>query len=252
MSTDDDRDILDDEPPATSAQSSSPPATNGSAPPASDGAARGGASRRSFLIGAAAGAGVGVIAGAGVVGVAGGGLSVGPGGALRTGPAPRGQAGEPVAGQVISLTVNGLPHEVFVRANQTLAELLREELALTGTKIGCNRSECSACTVLLNGVPVNSCSELAIRANGATVVTIEGLEKDGKLSPVQAAFAKQMGLQCGFCTPGQILQATALLRRFPNPTDEQIMKQMSGNLCKCSAYPHILASIREAAKTARA
>ncbi|GIW07629.1 MAG: hypothetical protein KatS3mg060_2434 [Dehalococcoidia bacterium] len=252
MSTDDDRDILDDEPQATPAQSVSPPAPNGGAPTTSGGAPRGRASRRSFLIGAAAGAGVGVIAGAGVVSVAGGGLAVGPGGVVRTGPAPRGQAGEPVTGQAISVTVNGLPQDVYVRANETLAEMLREDLGLTGTKIGCNRSECSACTVLLNGVPVNSCSELAIRANGAQIVTIEGLEKDGKLSPVQAAFAKNMGLQCGFCTPGQIMQATALLQRIPNPTDEQIMKHMSGNLCKCSAYPNIMASIREAAKTARA
>lgn len=252
MSTDDDRDILDDEPDATPAQSAPQPAPNGSAPPPAGNGARGGASRRSFLIGAAAGAGVGVIAGAGVVGVASGGLAVGPGGVIRTGPAPRGQPGEPVAGQVISLTVNGQVYDVYVRANQTLAELLREDLALTGTKIGCNRSECSACTVLLNGIAVNSCSELAIRANGATVITIEGLEKDGKLSPVQAAFAKHMGMQCGFCTPGQIMQATALLQRVPNPTDEQIMKSMSGNLCKCSAYPNIMASIRDAAKTARA
>ncbi|MFN8534116.1 MAG: (2Fe-2S)-binding protein [Dehalococcoidia bacterium] len=242
MSIDDDRDILDDEPQARPPASSPAPTAPASTP------ARNGASRRSFLIGAAAGAGAGVIAGAGVVTVAGGGVSVGPGGASRTGSAPGGKSGEPVAGQVITLEVNGQQRELYVRANQSLTEVLRQEFALTGTKISCNRSECSACTVLLNNVPVNSCSELAIRANGAKITTVEGLEKDGKLHPVQLAFAKNMGMQCGFCTPGQIMQAVGLLIRTPNPTDKQIIQYMSGNLCKCSAYPNILASVKEAAK----
>jgi aerobic-type carbon monoxide dehydrogenase small subunit (CoxS/CutS family) len=249
MSTDDDRDILDDEPASqpTQAPQEAPPRTTAESPPP------GGASRRSFLIGAGAGAVAGVVVGGGIVGVANGVVpGVGPGGAVRTGSAPGGKAGEPVSGQVISVNVNGQNHELYVRANETLAEMLRQQLALTGTKIGCNRSECSACTVLLNARAVNACSELAIRANGAKVVSIEGLEKDGKLSPVQAAFAKNMGLQCGFCTPGQIMQATALLTATPNPSDAQIMHQMAGNLCKCSAYPNIMASVKEAAKTFKA
>ncbi|MCL6648811.1 MAG: (2Fe-2S)-binding protein [Chloroflexi bacterium] len=242
MASDDDRDILDDEPvtpPAT-------PATNGSTTPPLHPP---GPSRRAFLIGAAAGGAAGVVAGAGIVQVVGGGPL---GGAVRTGPPPEGKAGEPVASQVIRLTVNGQTHELLVKAHRTLAEVLRQDLALTGTKIGCNRSECSACTVILNGKAVNSCSELAIRANGGTVITIEGLEKNGKLHPVQEAFAQRMGLQCGFCTPGQIMQATALLMRIPNPTDEQILHAMAGNLCKCSAYPHILAAVKDAAKMMKA
>jgi aerobic-type carbon monoxide dehydrogenase small subunit (CoxS/CutS family) len=251
MATDDDRDILDDEPASSSepaqAPQEAPPATPAQSPPP------GGASRRSFLIGAGAGAVAGVVVGGGIVGVANGVIPGGTtSGAVRTGGAPGGKAGEPVSGQVISVEVNGQSHELYVRANETVAEMLRQQLALTGTKIGCNRSECSACTVLLNGRAVNSCSELAIRTSGAKIVTVEGLEKDGKLSPVQAAFAKNMGMQCGFCTPGQIMQATALLTAIPNPSDAQIMHQMAGNLCKCSAYPNIMASVKEAAKTFRA
>ena len=249
--SDNDRDILDDEPAPSPSPRKEQAANSGAAPVSSASASprQGGASRRSFLIGSAIGAGAGVVAGAGIVGVSTG--AVGSGGVnVSTRPgAAGGKAGEPMDSKVVSFSVNGQKHELLVRANQSVAEVLRQELDLTGTKIGCNRSECSACTVLMNNVAVNACSELAIRLDGASLITIEGLEKDGKLHPVQAAYAKYMGLQCGFCTPGQILQTVALLQRVKNPTDDQITHQMAGNLCKCSTYPNILASIKEAAKT---
>lgn len=249
--SDDDRDILDDEP-ASSPSPSKEPAPAASAAPGVAGSSpprQGGASRRSFLIGSALGAGAGVVAGAGIVGVSTG--AVGSGGinvSARPGTTG-GKAGEPMDSRVVSFTVNGKKQEMLVRANQSVAEVLREGLDLTGVKIGCNRSECSACTILVNNIPTNSCSELAIRMDGMDITTIEGLEKDGKLHPVQAAFAKNMGLQCGFCTPGQIMQSVALLQRIKNPTVDQITHQMAGNLCKCSAYPNILKSIQDAAKT---
>lgn len=250
---DDDLDIigdLDEEPKPKPRSAAPPPPVASASAGATTAAPRAGASRRSFLIGSAIGAGAGVVAGAGIVGVtagAGRGVSV-PG--LPGGSSPSAsRITEPVESRVVTFTVNGQKVEVLAKANFTLAEVLRHELDLTGTKIGCNRSECSACTVLVNNTAVNSCSELAIRMDGAEIVTIEGLEKDGKLHPVQAAFVKNMGLQCGFCTPGQVMQTVALLQRVKNPSVDQITHQMAGNLCKCSAYPYILASVQEAAKT---
>ena len=155
-------------------------------------------------------------------------------------------AGRAVSEAVIRLNINGSDRWVAVSANESLAETLRRRLSLTGTKIGCDCSECSACTVLVNGVAMNSCSLLAIREDGKEIVTIEGLERDGELSSVQQAFLEQMGLQCGFCTPGQIMQATALLQQNPGPSEEDIRPPMSGNLCKCSAYPNIMAAIQQA------
>jgi aerobic-type carbon monoxide dehydrogenase small subunit (CoxS/CutS family) len=153
-----------------------------------------------------------------------------------------------VSEAVVHLNVNGHDEWVKVASNESLAEVLRRTLGLTGTKIGCDRSECSACTVMVDGVAKNSCSLLAIREDGAKVSTIEGqLSPTGELSPVQQAFLDKMGLQCGFCTPGQIMQATALLAANPKPDEAQIRRHMSGNLCKCSAYPHILAAVTEAA-----
>jgi xanthine dehydrogenase YagT iron-sulfur-binding subunit len=150
-----------------------------------------------------------------------------------------------VSEAVVRLNVNGADHWVAVSANESLAEVLRRKLGLTGTKIGCDRSECSACTVLLNGVAVNSCSQLAIREDGKEIRTIEGLEKGSELHPVQEAFLENMGLQCGFCTPGQIMQAVGLVERSSQPSEEEIRRAMSGNLCKCSAYPNILAAIQQ-------
>jgi aerobic-type carbon monoxide dehydrogenase small subunit (CoxS/CutS family) len=153
----------------------------------------------------------------------------------------------PVSEAVIKLTVNGKVHWLGVAANETLAEVLRRKLGLTGTKIGCDRSECSACTVIVNGMSVNSCSQLAIREDGSEIRTIEGLMEGSDLSPVQQAFMDNMGLQCGFCTPGQVVQATWLLESNSKPTEADIRRAMSGNLCKCSAYPNILAAIQQAA-----
>ncbi|MBA4179521.1 MAG: (2Fe-2S)-binding protein [Anaerolinea sp.] len=156
--------------------------------------------------------------------------------------------GVAVTQAVVKLNVNGKDEWVSVAPNQSLAEVLRENLGLTGTKIGCDRSECSACTVIVDDVPLNSCSLLAIREGGKKIVTIEGLEQGTKLSTVQQAFLDNMGLQCGFCTPGQILQATALLKRNPKPNEAEIRREMAGNMCKCAAYPNILAAIQAAAK----
>jgi aerobic-type carbon monoxide dehydrogenase small subunit (CoxS/CutS family) len=155
--------------------------------------------------------------------------------------------GRPVSEAVVRLKINGQDHWLGVQANETLAEVLRRKLALTGTKIGCDRSECSACTVMVNGVPMNSCSLLAIREDGKEIVTIEGLSREGELSNVQQAFLDHMGLQCGFCTPGQVVQATALLARNAKPTEAEIRREMSGNLCKCAAYSNILAAVQQAA-----
>lgn len=151
-----------------------------------------------------------------------------------------------VADAVVTLNINGTSHRVSVDANESLAEVLRRKLNLTGTNVGCDRSECSACTVQIDGVATNSCSVLAIRQEGREILTIEGLEQDGVLSPVQEAFVSEMGLQCGFCTTGQIMQATALLAANPNPTETEIRRGMSGNLCKCSAYTNILAAVQKA------
>jgi carbon-monoxide dehydrogenase small subunit len=130
----------------------------------------------------------------------------------------------------------------------TLAEVLRRDLGLTGTHIGCNGSFCENCTVLLDGIAENSCSLLAIREVGRKITTIEGLEQEGQLHPVQQAFWEQMGYQCGFCTSGQIMRAVELLNNNPEPTEAEIRRHMSGNMCKCSAYPNIVRAIQQAAQ----
>lgn len=158
-------------------------------------------------------------------------------------------AERPLAQAVIKLNVNGKDHWLTVAANETLAEVLRRRMGLTGTKIGCDRSECSACTVLVDGVAQNSCSLLAIREEGKRIITIEGLEQGSSLSPVQEAFVEHMGLQCGFCTPGQVMQATALLQRNSKPDEAEIRRAMSGNLCKCAAYPNIIAAVKAASQS---
>ncbi|MCZ7573559.1 MAG: (2Fe-2S)-binding protein [Ardenticatenaceae bacterium] len=163
--------------------------------------------------------------------------------------APAVQAREVIAGpMLVSLRVNGRDYEVTVEPQSTLADVLRRDLGLTGTHIGCNGSYCSACTVLVDGVAENSCSLLAIRETGKEITTIEGLEVDGRLHPVQQAFWEQMGYQCGFCTSGQMMRAVELLNNVKNPTEEQILRHLSGNMCKCSAYPNILRAVQEAAK----
>lgn len=143
----------------------------------------------------------------------------------------------------IRLNVNGVSHSVEVEDCWTLAELLRDQLDLTGTKIGCNRSECGACTVLMNGKPVYSCSQLAVWADGADVLTVEGLAQNGRLSPLQRAFIDHNAPQCGFCTPGQLMTATALLNTVPRPDAAQVKQALVGNLCRCSNYNAIVEAV---------
>jgi len=145
--------------------------------------------------------------------------------------------------QWLSLKVNGRQVRLKIKPCTTLAELLREHLELTGTKVVCNRGECGGCTVLLNGKAVYSCHMLAMDAEGKEVITIEGLMTGEKLHPVQEAFKEHDGLQCGFCTPGQIMAAQALLLKNPKPGRDDVLKGMSGNLCKCAAYPKIMESV---------
>ena len=151
----------------------------------------------------------------------------------------------------IQLTVNGTVHDIEVEPRKTLLAVLRDQLALTGTKEGCSTGDCGACTVLLDGQPVTSCLVLAASADGREITTIEGLAEDGRLHPVQQAFIDVGGLQCGFCTPGMIMSAVALLRDNPSPTDTEIRSALAGNLCRCTGYTKILEAIRKAAKEMR-
>jgi carbon-monoxide dehydrogenase small subunit len=148
----------------------------------------------------------------------------------------------------IQLTVNGQSVDAAVEPNRTLLQFLREDLGLTGTKHGCGLGDCGACTVILDGQAVNSCLVLAIHANGREVLTIEGLAENGKLHPIQQAFVDKGSIQCGFCTPGMILSAKALLDTNPNPTEQEIRMAISGNLCRCTGYQKIVEAIGEAAK----
>jgi len=149
--------------------------------------------------------------------------------------------------KTISLKVNGESHTVEVDAKDLLLQVLREKLNLTGTKEGCGTGECGACTVLVEGEPVNSCLYLAVRADGKSVVTIEGLAANGKLHPLQQAFIDNAAVQCGFCAPGMLLSAKALLDRNPRPTERQIREGIAGNICRCTGYVKIVKAIRQAA-----
>jgi len=149
---------------------------------------------------------------------------------------------------LLALTVNGNPVRLLIEPSTTLAEVLRDRLQLTGTKIVCNHGECGACTVLLDGKAVYSCHLLALDAGGKQVTTIEGLMDGEKLHPIQDAFIEHDGYQCGFCTPGQVIAAQALLQKNPNPTKDQVVEGMSGNLCRCAAYPNIIDSVLAAAE----
>ena len=148
----------------------------------------------------------------------------------------------------ITLCVNGRSHRLEVDHRWTLLRVLRDELGLTGTKRGCDRGECGACTVLLDGVPVYSCQMLALQAGPRSVLTVEGLGSLDHLHPIQQAFLSNDGSQCGFCTPGFLLSAKALLDDNPNPTDEEIRRALFGNICRCNAYGRILRSVEEAAR----
>ena len=156
-----------------------------------------------------------------------------------------------VADRLLSLNVNGQIRRVDVLPQETLATTLRYKLGLTGTKLGCDRAECGACTVLIDDVGHYACSTLTHRVRGRAITTIEGLEDpNGQLHPVQQAFIDELGPQCGFCTPGQVMSAVALLKANPNPTREEARAAMAGNLCRCGAYDHYLNSIMRAAREA--
>ena len=147
----------------------------------------------------------------------------------------------------ISLTINGELETVDVPSNITLLQLLREHFALTGTKNGCGAGECGACTVMLNDEPVNSCMVLAVECDEANIVTVEGLAKDGILDPIQEAIIDTGGVQCGFCTPGILITARALLNRNPDPSENEIREALVGNLCRCTGYLRIIDAVKEVA-----
>ena len=153
--------------------------------------------------------------------------------------------------QHIALEVNGAPREADVEPRRLLVQLLREDFDLTGTHVGCDTSQCGACTVHVDGQAIKSCTMLAVQADGAKVTTIEGIASDGELHPLQAAFWAKHGLQCGFCTPGMIMAAADLLASDTDPTDEEIRHAIEGNICRCTGYHNIVAAIREAARTMR-
>jgi carbon-monoxide dehydrogenase small subunit len=147
----------------------------------------------------------------------------------------------------VTLTVNGHVQTVTTAAHKTLLYLLRDDLHLYGTKDGCSEGECGACTVLMNGQPVNACLVLAGQAAGKDIITIEGLATDGHLHPLQRAFVQAGAVQCGFCTPGLILSAVTLLENHPQPTDDQIRHALTGNLCRCTGYTQIIEAVKQAA-----
>jgi aerobic carbon-monoxide dehydrogenase small subunit len=149
---------------------------------------------------------------------------------------------------IIQLIVNGEQVEAGVEANRTLLQFLREDLGLTGTKHGCGLGDCGACTVIMDGKPVNSCLVLAVQAKGREVLTIEGLAENGVLHPIQQAFVNKGAIQCGFCTPGMILSAKALLDENPRATKKEIRTAISGNLCRCTGYQKIVEAVQEAAE----
>jgi carbon-monoxide dehydrogenase small subunit len=148
----------------------------------------------------------------------------------------------------ISLNINGHVHNVEVEDRALLADVLRDNLKLTGTHVGCDTSQCGCCTILMNGDAVKSCSMLAVQANGAQITTIEGLANGPILHPIQVAFSNCHALQCGFCTPGMIMATAGLLANNPQPTDAQIHEGLAGNLCRCTGYINIVESVKQAAK----
>ena len=148
----------------------------------------------------------------------------------------------------ISLNINGHVHNVEVEDRALLADVLRDNLKLTGTHVGCDTSQCGCCTILMNGDAVKSCTMLAVQANGAQIMTIEGLANGAILHPIQVAFSNCHALQCGFCTPGMIMATAGLLANNPQPTDAQIHEGLAGNLCRCTGYINIVESVKQAAK----
>lgn len=149
--------------------------------------------------------------------------------------------------RIVNLVINGDPVDAVVKDHMTLLDFLRDQLGLTGTKKGCEQGECGACTVLIDGLPVNSCSTLAVECEGKEITTIEGLAKNGELHPLQKQFIDKWALQCGYCTPGMIMSAKALLDRNPHPTELEIREAISGNLCRCTGYAKIVEAVQAAA-----
>jgi carbon-monoxide dehydrogenase small subunit len=152
-----------------------------------------------------------------------------------------------VSTHTISLKLNGESHTREVESRLLLVHLIREELNLTGTHIGCDTTSCGACTILLNGRPVKSCTVFAVQADGAELTTVEGLAQNGNLHPIQEGFMENHGLQCGYCTPGMMMTSVALLKDNPDPTEEEIRWGISGNLCRCTGYMNIVKSVQYAA-----
>ena len=152
----------------------------------------------------------------------------------------------------VTLNVNGVEHSDDVEPRVLLVDFLRSNLRLTGTHIGCDTSSCGACTVLIDGEPVKSCTQLAVQVNGRAISTVEGLAAGAAMTPIQAGFHEEHGLQCGFCTPGMMMVGTALLEANPNPTDEEIRWAISGNICRCTGYMNIVKAIQHAAAARQA
>jgi carbon-monoxide dehydrogenase small subunit len=152
-----------------------------------------------------------------------------------------------MATHTITVTVNGEKEHLDVPSNLTLLQMLREKLALTGTKDGCSAGECGACTVLVDGEPVNSCVVLAVEIDGAEIITVEGLERDGQLDRIQHSFVQEGAVQCGFCTPGMLISARSLLDRNPAPTEEDVREALVGNLCRCTGYTRIVRAVQKVA-----
>jgi aerobic-type carbon monoxide dehydrogenase small subunit (CoxS/CutS family) len=155
---------------------------------------------------------------------------------------------EPVKSKRITVTVNGEVVELDVDARRLLVHFIRDDLSLTGTHVGCDTGNCGACSILVDGVLAKSCMLLAVQADGATLETVESLAPDGELTPLQKSFSEHHALQCGYCTPGMLMSATALLRDNPSPSDEEIRKGIQGNICRCTGYVNIVEAIRAAAQ----
>ena len=151
----------------------------------------------------------------------------------------------------IEVTVNGAAQQADVEPRLLLVHLIREDLQMTGTHIGCDTTHCGACTVLLDGVPVKSCTVFAVQANGCDITTVEGLEQGGALHPVQQGFTEEHGLQCGFCTPGMMLTSVALLEQNQDPSEDEVRKAISGNLCRCTGYVNIVKAVQHAGRAMR-
>jgi aerobic carbon-monoxide dehydrogenase small subunit len=157
-------------------------------------------------------------------------------------------AAAPATSKSISVTVDGTTYEREVEARKLLIHFIRDDLDLTGSHIGCDTGNCGACSVIVNGTLVKSCMMLAVQADGATVETVEGLADDGKLNPLQLAFQEHHALQCGYCTPGMLMSATALLRANPSPSEDEIRKALQGNICRCTGYWNIIEAVKAVAK----